>query len=83
MTLHRTADEFQAEVSQWLVDRDFGGRVMPVGGVDTGAGGTAGSERGTPWYLPLGGALLFLGAVVGLGVRGAALRTARDASRVR
>ncbi len=83
VTLHRTADEFQAEVSQWLVDRDFGGRVMPVGGVDTGAGGTAGSEGGTPWYLPVGGALLLAGAVVGFGVRGAARRSARGASRVR
>ena len=83
VTLHRTADEFQAEVSQWLVDHDFGGRVMPVGGVDTGAGGTAGSEGGNPWYLPVGGALLLAGAVVGFGVRGAALRSARGASRVR
>jgi len=76
VTLHNSKDQFQAEVSQWLVDRDFGGRAMPVGGVDAGAGGTAGSD-GT--LLTLGGVLLLLGAGVGLSAR----RAARAGSRAR
>ena len=84
LTLHRTADEFQAEVSQWLVDHDFGGPMMPVGGVDAGAGGTAETEGGVAsWYLPVGGALLLLGAGVGLRVRGASRNSTPGASRVR
>ncbi len=68
IALHATADDFQDEVSTWLLDHDFGGLQMPVGGVDTGAGGTAGSEDPTAWFLPAGGILLLLlGA--GLGVR--------------
>lgn len=47
VTLHETADEFQATTSQWLNENGFGGQQMgemPKGGVDTGGGGTQGRE---------------------------------------
>lgn len=41
VTLRRSADEFQAQVAQWLDSEGLAGSVpMPEGGVDAGAGGT-------------------------------------------
>lgn len=52
VTLHRSADEFQAQVAQWLESEGFG--TAPSGSVDAGGGGTNGVEA--PWLFALGGA---------------------------
>lgn len=41
LALHRSADQFEAHVSTWLVGHRFGGWVMPAGAADTGGGSTA------------------------------------------
>lgn len=58
LTLHRSADEFQAQVAQWLTAEGFGGSgvAAPSGGVDAGGGSTDGLEAS--WLLALGGVAL-------------------------
>lgn len=70
LTLHNTADEFQAATAQWLDDNGFGGQgpgTMPTGGVDTGAGGAAstdGPQSVVLLGLVLASSAVLVGAVV-------------------
>lgn len=45
LTFHRSKDQFQAQVSMWLADHQFGGWAMPVGSADTGGGSADAASR--------------------------------------
>lgn len=60
LTLHRSGDEFSADITAWLHRHDFGSN-MPTGGVQTGAGGTSSVSV---FPLTAGGLLLLLGAAL-------------------
>jgi len=44
LTLHRSAGTFSTQVSNWLMQKGFGGRVMPAGAPATGGGSTSGQQ---------------------------------------
>jgi len=55
LTLHRSADQFEAHLSSWLVGHQFGGWVMPAGAADTGGGSAAavGHQELQSWGIAL------------------------------
>lgn len=55
LTLHRSADQFEAHLSSWLVGHQFGGWVMPAGAADTGGGSAAavGHQELLSWGIAL------------------------------
>ncbi len=66
LTFHRSQDQFQAQVSRWLTDHQFGGWAMPVGSADTGGGSAATASHPVltglgVLLLTLAGGILFWG----------------------
>lgn len=65
LTLHRSAGMFSAQVSNWLMQKGFGGWAMPIGAPNTGGGSAAAQDR-SAMEMIWGGVLLALGLGGGL-----------------
>ncbi len=75
LTFHRSQDQFQAQLSMWLTEHEFGGWAMPVGSADTGGGSAAASNQ--PVLLGSGLFLIVLAAGVLLYGRRRSIRPGR------
>jgi len=64
LTLQKSAGLFSAQVSNWLMQKGFGGWAMPVSAPSTGGGSTASDDSSTMTLW--GAALLAIGLGGGL-----------------
>ena len=62
LTFHYSQNQFQAQLSMWLTQHQFGGWAMPVGSADTGGGSTAAITH--PALLGVGTLLIVLAGAV-------------------